>query len=187
MGLHELLERIVVVLERLGVPYLVTGSIASIAYGEPRLTNDIDIVAAVGDKDIPALLEAFPEDTYYLSGDAIREAVRHQTQFNIIHPASGLKIDVIIMRDTAFDKSRLARIRRIHPAPAYEANFAAPEDVIIKKMQYYAEGSSEKHLRDIAGILMTSGEEIDHAYIEHWAAVLELSTIWEAILDRLRD
>jgi len=142
----------VVVFERLDVPYLVTGSIAAIAYGEPRLTNDIDIVAAVGEKDIPALLESFPDDTYYVSADAIREAVRRQTQFNIIHPASGLKIDVIIMRDTAFDKSRLARIRRIHPAPAYEANFAAPEDVIIKKMQYYAEGSSEKHLRDIAGI-----------------------------------
>ncbi len=187
MELHELLERAVVVFERLDIPYLVTGSIAAIAYGEPRLTNDIDIVAAVGEKNIPALLESFPDDTYYVSAEAIREAVRHRTQFNIIHPASGLKIDIIIMRDTPFDKSRLARIRRIHPAPAYEASFAAPEDVIIKKMQYYAEGSSEKHLRDIAGILMTSGDEIDHSYIEHWATVLDLSTIWEAILSRLRD
>ena len=89
--------------------------------------------------------------------------MRHKTQFNIIHPASGLKIDVIIMRDTAFDKSRLARRRRSHPAPAYKTNFATPEDVLKKQMQYYVEGSSEKRFRDIAGVLMIGGEEIDRS------------------------
>jgi hypothetical protein len=62
--------------------------------------------------------------------------------FNIIHPASGLKVDIIIRRDTPFDASRFRRIRRIHPADTYEANFAAPEDVIIKKMEYYKAGGS---------------------------------------------
>jgi hypothetical protein len=55
-----------------------------------------------------------------------------------------------------FDQSRLQRVRRIHPAPSYEASFAAPEDVIIKKMEYYSKGGSEKHLRDITGMLLTS-------------------------------
>ncbi len=45
MGPYELLGNIVLILERLKIPYLVTGSMASMAYGEPRLTNDIDIVA----------------------------------------------------------------------------------------------------------------------------------------------
>jgi len=182
---YELLARVVAVFEHLGIPYLVTGSVAAMAYGEPRLTNDIDIVAAVAEDHISALVAAFPPDDYYISEAMIREAIRHQTQFNIIHPASGLKLDVIIRRDTAFDRSRFSRARRIHPAPSYQANFAAPEDVIIKKMEYYSQGGSEKHLRDITGMLLTSGDEIDRDYIQRWAATLGLSEIWQAILARL--
>lgn len=182
---YELLERVVEILERLGIPYLVTGSIAAMAYGEPRLTNDIDIVAGITEKQIPPLVAAFPAEDYYISADMIREAVRQRGQFNIIHPTSGLKIDVIIRRDTAFDHSRFQRVRRIHPAPSYEANFAAPEDVIIKKMEYYSEGGSEKHMRDITGMLLTSPGEIDRDYIERWAVTLGLSEIWTAIQARL--
>ena len=182
---YELLERVVAIFERLGIPYLVTGSIAAMAYGEPRLTNDIDIVAHVVEAQIPPLLAAFPADEYYISADMIREAIRQRTQFNIIHPTSGLKVDVIIRRNSLFDQSRFQRVRRVHPAPSYEANFAAPEDVIIKKMEYYSEGGSEKHLRDITGMLVTSGAEIDREYVERWAVTLGLSEIWLAILARL--
>lgn len=183
---YELLERVVAIFERLGIPYFVTGSVAAMAYGEPRLTNHIDIVAAVVESQVPLLIEAFPADDYYISSDMIREAIRHHTQFNIIHPASGLKVDVIIRRDSPFDRSRFQRIRRIHPAPSYEANFASPEDVIIKKMEYYSEGGSEKHLRDITGMLLTSPDEIDRSYIERWAGILGLSEIWTAIQERLK-
>src|SRR3989304_5258952 len=96
MGPYELLGHIVEILERLQIPYIVTGSIASMAYGEPRLTNDIDIVADVEEKHISGLLEAFPPNEFYISEDMIRDAIRRKSQFNIIHPASGLKIDIII-------------------------------------------------------------------------------------------
>ncbi len=183
---YELLERVVEIFDRLGIPYLVTGSVAAMAYGEPRFTNDIDIVAGIVEKQIPTLVAAFPEDDYYISAEMIREAIREQGQFNIIHPASGLKVDVIIRRDTPFDQSRFQRVRRIHPAPSYEADFAAPEDVIIKKMEYYREGGSEKHLRDITGMLITSGSEIDRNYIGLWSDKLNLTEIWSAILARLK-
>jgi len=71
-------------------------------------------------------------------------------------------------------------------AENFEADFAAPEDVIIKKMEYYREGGSEKHLRDITGILMTTGDDVDRLYIERWAQQLGLGDIWEAIEKRLR-
>ena len=100
MELYELLERVVQTLERLRIPYLVTGSVASMAYGEPRLTNDIDLVAGVTDQHVVGLLAAFPSDAFYLSEEAIREAIRYQTQFNVIHPASGLKVDVMVRKDT---------------------------------------------------------------------------------------
>ena len=77
-------------------------------------------------------------------------------------------------RDTPFDRSRFARARPLRPAESYEAAFASAEDVIIKKMEYYREGASEKHLRDIGGMLKVSGAEIDRGYIGEWADRLGL-------------
>jgi hypothetical protein len=185
MDLFEFLEKVISALDNLRVPYLVTGSVAAMAYGEPRLTNDIDIVAALEDKHIPDLLNAFSSDEFYISEEAMKEAVRHQKQFNIIHPTSGLKVDIIIRHDTPFDDSRFSRVRRIHPAETYQAYFASPEDVIIKKMEYYKEGGSEKHLRDITGILKVSGEIVDRTYIADWAKRLDLTEIWDAVQERL--
>lgn len=185
MELYELLTHVVQTFKRLHIPYLVTGSMASMAYGEPRLTNDIDVVAGIRETDIPELLAAFPVHEFYLSEEAIREAIRRHGQFNIIHPASGLKVDVVIRRDTSFDRSRFARARAIRPVESYEAAFASAEDVIIKKMEYYREGGSEKHLRDIAGMLKVSGSELDEAYIVEWADRLGLRDIWDMIKRRL--
>jgi len=183
---HELLHAVVEVLERLRIPYLVTGSIASMAYGEPRLTNDIDIVAGIQPGQVGDLLAAFPAPEYYLSEEMIREALRRSGQFNIIHPASGLKVDLILRRDTPFDRSRFTRKKRLRPAKDYEADFAAPEDVILKKMEFYKEGGSEKHLRDITGIMRISGDEVDCGYITDWAERLGVTEIWNAILKRLK-
>lgn len=187
MELYELLEQIVQTFERLQIPYLITGSVASMAYGEPRLTNDIDLVAGIQPKHINDVLAAFPPTLFYLSEEAIRAAIAHQTQFNIIHPSSGLKIDVIVRKDTPFDRSRFARGRMLRPAESYQAVFASAEDVIIKKMEYYQEGASGKHLRDITGMLKISGNEIDQVYIAEWADRLGLRPIWDMIQQRLKE
>jgi hypothetical protein len=186
MGPYELLQRIVEALERLNIPYLVTGSVAAMAYGEPRLTNDIDIVAAIEERHINGLMAAFPPDEFYVSEEAIQGAIRLRTQFNIIHPSSGLKVDIIVRKDTPFDDNRFGRIRRIRPAETYTASFAAPEDIIIMKMRYYADGGSEKHLRDIAGILKISPDDVDLTYIADWSRRLGLTDIWEMVLERVR-
>jgi len=185
MELHELLALVVDTFKRLDIPYLLTGSVASMAYGEPRLTNDIDVVAGVRYEHIPGLLGAFPADAFYLSPEAILEAIHRQGQFNIIHPRSGLKVDVIIRKDTPFDRSRFARARAIRPTESYEATFASAEDVIIKKMEYYREGGSDKHLRDITGMLKVSAQEIDAGYIVEWADRLGLRPIWDMIKQRM--
>ena len=187
MELYDLLARVVEVFERIQIPYLVTGSIASMAYGEPRLTNDIDVVAGILEAHIPELLAAFPEEEFYISEEAVRDAVLRRDQFNIIHPASGLKVDVMIRKDTAFDRSRFSRAQIIRPVETYRAAFASPEDVIIKKMEYYREGGSEKHLRDIASMLRISAVDIDKTYVEEWADRLGLIPIWEAVKQRLSE
>jgi hypothetical protein len=185
MELFELLRKVVGVFERLGIPYLVTGSVAAMAFGEPRLTNDIDIVAGIEEKHVNAFLMAFPSDEFYITEEMVREAILRKGQFNIIHPGSGIKVDMIIRQDTPFDNSRFGRVHRIYPAESYQANFAAPEDVIIKKMEYYKAGGSEKHLRDIAGILKISGEMVNRDYITEWAKRLDLTEVWIALQEKV--
>ena len=186
MELHELLARLVLVLERLQIPYLITGSVAAMAYGEPRLTNDIDVVVDINAGHVRGLLAQFPAEEFYLSDEAIRNALARKGQFNIIHPLSGLKIDVMVQQGTAFERSRFSRTRLVYFTDKQGGRFAAPEDIILKKMEYYREGGSEKHLRDIAGIMRVSASTIDESYIEQWADQLGLREIWDAMLRRLQ-
>jgi hypothetical protein len=181
MEQSDLLGFVVRAIEGMGVAYFVTGSTATIFYGEPRLTNDIDVVVDISETQVAEFCRRFPEDEFYVSEAAAREAARSNGQFNVIHPASGLKVDVIVPAPTRFNQSRFARVRRIQAAGDLQACFTSPEDAIIKKMDSYREGGSEKHLRDIAGVLKTSGVQIDRAYIEEWAREMDLMEIWTTI------
>ena len=178
---NDLLRHVVQCLEKCGIPYFITGAVAGIAYGEPRLTNDIDIVADIQEHHVTILKKCFPESEYYFDPDSALKAIRRKSQFNIIHPSSGFKIDMMIPTKHPFDQSRFARVRRLKSDPSNEANFASPEDVILKKMEFYREGRSEKHIRDILGILKVSGDWIDFDYLARWAHDLGLDDIWTAV------
>lgn len=185
MEQFDLRAYLVEVLEKLGIEYFITGSVAATYYGEPRFTNDIDVVVRLPEQMVAQFCAQFPAADFYVSEDAAKQAVRTRGQFNIVHPDSGFKIDVIIPGDTPFDQSRLSRKQRGHADPTHVAFFASPEDVIVKKMQYYQEGGSEKHIRDIASMLKVIGDRIDAQYIGLWATQLGLTPTWEAILDKL--
>lgn len=182
----DLLRFATEVFERLGIDYLVTGSMATIAYGEPRFTNDIDIVVNLPPELARPLHDAFPESDYYVSLPAIEDAISRRHQFNIIHPKSGLKIDVIIASESEFDASRLSRGRWLPLLSDRSVCFASPEDVILKKLAYFREGGSPKHIRDIIGVLSLRGNEIDRRYIETWVARLDLTVQWQHVLDSMK-
>lgn len=181
----ELLGRVARELERLQVPYLVTGSMATIAYGDPRLTNDIDVVVDLPAHQVEAVCAAFPEPDFYCPREAVAQAVRQRFVFNILHPASGLKVDVFLTDAGEFDRGRMERGVRLPSGAGFDAWFASPEDVIVKKLAYYQEGESEKHIRDIIGVLRLQGEKLDRAYIETWARRLGLSDTWARVLEQL--
>jgi hypothetical protein len=174
----DLLRHVALACSALRLRYFVTGSMATLFYGEPRFTNDIDVVVDLPMDQVDEFVGRFPEEEFYLSRETILRAIEHRTQFNVIHPSSGLKIDVMIPSGGSFDQSRFARSRQLQPADDYEATFASPEDVIVKKMEYYREGGSEKHLRDISGMLELGDDGIDRAYISEWADRLDLAEIW---------
>jgi hypothetical protein len=177
----ELIRHLVEVLETLAAEYMIGGSQASMYYGEPRLTRDVDVVVALGLDELPALLRGFPRDQFYVDEGAAREAVATSGQFNIIHPGSGLKIDVYVNPDTEYDRARLARRQRLPLVPGVDAYFARPEDIVLYKLLYYRQVESGMHLRDIIGILRVSGPELDEPYITEWAARLGLTNLWSQV------
>ncbi len=181
MELAELLSHVTSSLDQLGIPYLVTGSMATIAYGEPRLTNDIDLVVRLFPRQVDSLCDAFPADEFYVNREAAMVSVKMSRQFNILHPKSGLKIDVMVADDSDFNESRFGRARLLSVAPGVTAAFASPEDVILKKLEWFREGGSEKHLRDISGVLKIMGSELDQRYLLVWARRLGLSSLWREV------
>lgn len=183
----ELLRRLVEMFDELEIPYMVVGSFACGVYSEPRMTRDIDVVASLKYGDASELAEKFPTPEYYLSREAIGQAIRTNGQFNIIHPASGNKIDVMMTPDSAWGDRQMQRRQQREVFPDRNAYVARPEDIILSKMQYYKEGASEKHLRDITGMLKISPEEIDKGYVTEWASKLDVVDVWEAILRRIGD
>lgn len=185
MEQSDLLRKLVKVLEDLHVPYFVTGSVATIVYGEPRFTHDINVVVALTPMHVKRFVESFDDAIYYVSEDAVRDAISRHSQFNIVQPGVGAKADVMIPDQSPFNESRFDRVRRVKPEPDLEVTFASPEDVIIKKMEYYQEGGSDKHLRDVAGVLRYCGASIDRTYIERWADRLGLRETWDAIVKRM--
>jgi hypothetical protein len=183
----ELLCHACATLEKLDINYLVTGSQATIVFGEPRFTNDIDIVVDLDLQRLDAFIAAFPQDDFYLSREAAREAIRARGMFNIIHPSSGLKIDVIIPNDTLFERSRFDRGHKVLITDSFSAMFAAPEDVILKKLEFHKIGGSDRHLRDIIGVLKISADKVDRDYVNQFADELGVADLWQAVLNRVDD
>jgi hypothetical protein len=184
MDQTELLSFLIDVLERLQLPYAITGSHASISYSEARFTNDIDVVVDLAPNTLAAFCAAFPDSEFYVSQDGARHAAARGGQFNIIHPESGIKIDVIVP-DSDLGRAQLDRAVRAPTTGGRTALLLAPEDLIIQKMKAYEEGGSEKHLRDITGVLKIMGQRVDRSYIEKWTSTLGYEEIWNAILKRL--
>jgi hypothetical protein len=176
------MQRVAVFLESMAIPYRVVGSFASMAYGEPRFTNDIDILADVRQDHVAAFLEAFPAPEHYLSEAAMRAAIAQPGQFNIIHIPSGLKVDMIVLGTDDYARTEIQRGRRLTSPGECDVWFASPEDVILNKLIYYREGRSEKHLRDIHSMLVIQQDAIDRDYIDSWAARLGVLEQWRMVL-----
>jgi hypothetical protein len=179
----DLLEMVARVCEDLGIPYAIGGSMASMTYGELRTTRDVDVVVSLRGVDVPRLLARFPLSSFYHDERAALEAVRTGGEFNIIDNERGLKIDLFVANDDLSDQ-QIARARRLPLPFGGTALFSAPEELIVRKMEFYAFGWTEKHLRDIAGMLDRTNAGIDEQRIAELAAAYDLSHIWDAVQTR---
>jgi hypothetical protein len=172
-------------LERVKCKHFITGSVAAMAYGEVRTTQDIDIVIHMRLGDVHEFRAWFVEPDWYVSVEAMRGAIERDGQFNVIHVPSGLKIDFMCAADTVFNDSRFARVRQIEIPPGGSVPFSSAEDVILMKLVYFREGGSDKHLRDIGAMMMVSRDLIDRDYLERWSTKLGLLDLWQLCKQRI--
>lgn len=174
------------VLTRIGISYVIGGSFASSVHGEPRSTNDIDLVVDLHQSDIDTFVDAMSAE-YYISRDAVVDAVRAGSAFNIIHVPTAMKVDVFIAGFDAFDHERLRR-----RTPVSFSGDAEPvtlfvdtaEDTILRKLEWYRRGgeSSERQWRDVAGIVAAQSSRLDRRYLREWAVKLGVSDLMERAL-----
>jgi len=170
-------------LESLGAPYMITGSVASTLYGEPRLTNDVDVVIEIDSRHCDPIADRFPLDEFYCPPREVLliEVARAQRgHFNLIHHETGFKADIYPVGRDLLARWGLAHARSVD-LEGVRVAVAPPEYVILRKLQFHAEGGSEKHLRDIAGMLGSGDLAIDHAFIEQHAERLGVRRAWEQV------
>ncbi len=165
---------------------MVTGGVASVIYGDPRFTRDVDVVLELGQSQIPGLLAAFGTDEFYLPPEEAltAEVMRPEGgHFNVIHHETALRADVFLAGDVPLHRWALDRVLRL-PLGGGAISVAPIEYVIIRKLQYYRDSGSERHLRDISMMLRLSGDTVDRPQLEDWCRRLEL-TAWLVRAEKL--
>lgn len=176
----DLIGLFVAPLESLGLDYMITGGVASVVYGEPRLTRDVDLILALREVDAGGFLDAFsPDDFYRPPLEALTEEIRRPRHghFNIIHRDTALRADVYLSGDDPLHAWAFERRVRIPLEDDAAIWLAPPEYVLVRKLQYYEESGSDRHLRDISAMLEISGEKIDLLEVEVWARRLGLEEV----------
>jgi len=183
---EDFLKMILSVLKKAGIDYMIGGAVAVWPWGEPRSTQDIDIVIHLEIEQINSLSKELEKVDIYLPPDIIMENL-HETRIdlpiNAIHGASGYKAEMFLMRQddelrkTAFRR----RVKVDFGSEIGEVFIHSPEDLIIYKMLYYSLSQQTKHIRDIGSIIKTRGNELDYEYIQKWAVTKQLIGIWQEI------
>lgn len=177
MSQEELLAKVAAVLEAADVPYAVTGSVVTSLYGEPRFTQDADIVVIASPGLGAQLAAAFSPARYYADGADIDSSLRRGIIANIIDVETGAKVDFHPKKNDAFADSFFAR-RRIITVGGVDLWFPSPEDAILSKLVWArATGDGERHIADAAGVYKVQKGNLDLGYLNDWAARLVVSDL----------
>lgn len=167
-----------------GIASMVTGSVAAMVYGEPRLPNGIDLVVVLDVAAVARLVAAFPLEEFYCApAEVIRvEVLRgHRGHFNLIHHATGFEADMYIAGRDPLHRWALQHTRTLAMG-ATSLRVAPPEYVIVRKLESFREGHSPKHIDDIRRMLAQLGTKLDGAVLGEMIAQRGLSSIWAQVL-----
>ena len=178
-------------LESVGIEYMIGGAVAAWAWGEPRSTLDLDLVANIPFESIDQLSDELHKRDMLVPAEIILDNIledRVDLPINAIHMHSGYKADLYPVRDG--DELRVSAFSRRQKVDLGESlgevYLHSPEDLIIYKLWYYSINQQTKHLRDITSIVMSLGDELDFGYIETWVTKKGTLNIWRELLAKIR-
>ena len=182
----EVTLKVTRVLEKLGIQYFISGSLASTIYGMVRSTQDADIVAEIRPDHVSQFASALSGE-FYLDDEMMRESIKYNKSFNLIHKESIFKVDVFVPLPTEYLQSQFSRARThtfTFEAGA-GAKFASPEDIILSKLRWFRSGgeASERQWRDILGVLKANSGMIDLNYLMSWSGELKVADLLEKALN----
>jgi|SRR3989344_1675979 len=186
MELPELLKKIGSILQKLEIPYVVTGGIAVSVWGRPRYTADIDIAVEL----LPQKLDVFSRELsrigndVYVDRNMMLRALLQKSEFNVIDPDSDLKIDFWILKGTPFDTSELER-RVKRKILGQSIFFISPEDLILRKLLWHTESQSDKQLEDIITVLRRQ-KKLDWPYLRKWSKKQGTGRILKGLKDQVK-
>ena len=188
LDIADFLKLVVEALNAAGVKYLIGGAIAEWAWGEPRATQDVDLVVNIPLKSINKLSKELEKRDMLIPAEIILDNIledRADIPINAIHMYSGLKADLYPMREgDELRQSAFQRRQQVdYGPPIGKVYIHSPEDLILYKLIYFGLSQQSKHSRDIAAILKSKKNALDMNYIEQWAARLGLSSLWEEIYE----
>ena len=159
-----------------GIGYMLTGSMAMNYYAQPRMTRDIDVVVELHAGLVDKVVKLFSPD-YYVSREAVAGSIVDQSLFNLIHNESVIKVDCIVRKQNEFRLNEFNRRQRIR-IQDFETWIVSKEDLILSKLFWARDSSSEVQLRDVKNLFTTG---CDRPYINRWAAALGLADSWREI------
>lgn len=158
--------------ELLGIPYMLSGSMAMLPYAMMRMTRDIDIVVELKYSDAQRIISTFSKD-YYVPEGRVREAIANQRMFNMLHTETVVKIDCVIRKENAFQKHAFSRRRKIAFSDI-DLWIISKEDLILAKLNWAKDTKSEMQMRDVCSIIRNG---YDQEYVQEWIDKLGLNEI----------
>ena len=182
----EITRKVVEVFEELKIAYHIGGSLASSAFGIPRATLDVDLVAEITPEHATVISQLLMEE-FYVDPDVILEAIEGQSSFNIIHLDTMFKVDIFIPKNRPFDRQAFSRrVQKLFSEDSTQKLlFATPEDIILHKLEWYETGGkiSDRQWIDIIGVLRVQGKQLDFPYLKKWAEELGVSSLLKKAIE----
>ncbi|MEK7593133.1 MAG: nucleotidyl transferase AbiEii/AbiGii toxin family protein [Patescibacteria group bacterium] len=187
MEITGVLTKIAAVLNKIEIPYAVTGGVAVTVWGRARYTADVDIIVDIAPQKIKQLVGALLKIDIgvYLDIDIETsiDVIKQRSGFNLIHSQSGVKADFVIKKDDEFSQIEIQRAikKDFH---GQKINFISPEDLILIKLLWHKNSGSTRHLEDAESILKIT--EVDLEYINDWAGKQSTMEILKNLLGKIK-
>jgi len=177
--LKAFLSQVVTALQKTEIPYLITGSVGSTIYGDPRATRDIDFIIDPTEAQLKHFVQELASE-YYISLEAALDAFHRRFMFNVIDSSTGWKADFIIRKNNRYEQMKFQRrVQEVYLN--IPINVATPEDIILSKLLWAKESDSERQVRDAFGVVAVQGERLDKEYLSKWAKELGVEEVLEKI------